>query len=188
MDTVAIPQTLHLRPIQLTAVPVKLKVTVAPDTSELPAVPPLKAATSGPRRTQASAGPATTAALSSSKRWVPPGGGDASTVNALALVAVPAGVVTRIGPVVAPAGTSARIEVAESTMKPALTVLKVSAVAPAELVPGAVTMGPAGPLVGVKFAVVGVVSGRLNLTVLSVLVDAVLVLPAASCATPAAIV
>src|SRR5258708_32639230 len=52
MDTVAIPQTLHLRPIQLTAVPVKLRVTVAPDTSELPAVPPLKAATSDPPRTQ----------------------------------------------------------------------------------------------------------------------------------------
>src|SRR5437879_11472220 len=68
MDTVAIPQTLHLRPIQLTAVPVKLKVTVAPDTSELPAVPPLKAATSGPRSTQAPAGLVLTAALSSSKR------------------------------------------------------------------------------------------------------------------------
>src|SRR3989442_797619 len=68
MDTVAIPQTLHLRPIQLTAVPVKLNVTVAPDTSELPAVPPLKAATSEPRRTQAPAGLATMAALSSSKR------------------------------------------------------------------------------------------------------------------------
>src|SRR2546422_965629 len=68
MDTVAIPQMLHLRPIQLTAVPVKLNVTVAPDTSELPAVPPLKAATSGPRRTQASAGLALIAGLSSSKR------------------------------------------------------------------------------------------------------------------------
>src|SRR3989442_15415052 len=104
MDTVAIPQTLHLRPIQLTAVPVKLKVTVAPDTSELPAVPPLNAATSGPRRTQAPAGLATTAALSSSKRWVPSGGGDASPVNALALVAGPPGGGTRIGPGGAPAG------------------------------------------------------------------------------------
>src|SRR3989442_713523 len=65
MDTVAIPQTLHLRPIQLTAVPVKLNVTVAPDTSELPAVPPLKAATSGPRRTQASVGLALMAGVSS---------------------------------------------------------------------------------------------------------------------------
>src|SRR5687768_7605125 len=43
MDTVAIPQMLHWRPIQLTAVPVKVYVTVAPATSELPAVPPLKA-------------------------------------------------------------------------------------------------------------------------------------------------
>ena len=48
------PQTLHRRPIQLTVVPVKVNVTVASVTSELPAVPPLKEATSGPRRTQAS--------------------------------------------------------------------------------------------------------------------------------------
>src|SRR5258708_27555465 len=66
MDTVAIPQALHWRRIQFTAVPVKLRVTVAPDTSELPAVPPLKAATSGPRRTQEPGG--LTAALFSSKR------------------------------------------------------------------------------------------------------------------------
>src|SRR5258708_38545578 len=66
MDTVAIPQALHWRRIQFTAVPVKLRVTVAPDTSELPAVPPLKAATSGPRRTQEPVG--LTAALFSSKR------------------------------------------------------------------------------------------------------------------------
>src|SRR5207247_4393398 len=103
---------------------------------------------------------------------------EASAVNALALVAVPPGVVTRIGPVVAPAGTSARIEVAESTMKPALTVLKVTAVAPVRLVPVIVTMVPAGPLAGVKLAMVG--AGVLNITLLSVLVEAVLVLPAAS--------
>src|SRR5258708_11341718 len=68
METVAIPQTLHLRPIQVTAVPVNVNVAVAPVTSELPAVPPLKAATSGPRRTQAPEGLAITAGLSSSKR------------------------------------------------------------------------------------------------------------------------
>src|SRR5258708_18137261 len=68
METVAIPQTLHLRPIQVTAVPVNVNMAVAPVTSELPAVPPLKAATSGPRRTQAPEGLAITAALSSSKR------------------------------------------------------------------------------------------------------------------------
>ncbi len=49
MDTVAIPQTLHLRPIQLTPVPEKLNVAVAPAISELPAVPLLKAAISAPR-------------------------------------------------------------------------------------------------------------------------------------------
>jgi hypothetical protein len=76
-------------------------------------------------------------------------------VNALVLVAVPPGVVTRIGPIVAPAGTSARIELAESTMKPALTVLKVTAVAPLRFVPLIVTMVPTGPLVGVKLVMVG---------------------------------
>src|SRR5258706_7753331 len=68
MDTVAIPQTLHLRPIQLTPVPVKLNVAVAPAISELPAAPLLKAAISAPRNTQAPAGPALTAGLSSSTR------------------------------------------------------------------------------------------------------------------------
>src|SRR5881227_2912755 len=43
------------------------------------------------------------------------------TVKLLALVAVPPGVVTLIVPVVAPAGTVARIEVAELTVKLALT-------------------------------------------------------------------
>src|SRR5437899_1074844 len=72
MDTVAIPQMLHLRPIQLTAVPVKVKVAVAPAMSELPAAPPLKVATSAPRRTHAPAGLALTAGLSSSMRVTAP--------------------------------------------------------------------------------------------------------------------
>ena len=109
----------------------------------------------------------------------------AVTTKPLALVAVPPGVVTRIRPVVAPAGTSARIEVAESTMKPALTALKVTAVTPTKPVPLIVTIVPTGPLAGVKPVMLG---AALNVTVLSVLVEAVLVLPAASCATPAAIV
>src|SRR6267143_1568864 len=46
-----------------------------------------------------------------------------TTVNALALVAVPAGVVTLSGPVVAPAGTVAWIAVLEVTVKLALTPL-----------------------------------------------------------------
>jgi len=110
----------------------------------------------------------------------------ADTVKLVLLVAVPPGVVTRIGPVVAPAGASARIEVAESTMKPALTVLKLTAVVPVKLVPVIVTAVPTGPLAGVKLAIVG--AGVLNVTLLSVLVEAVLVLPAASLAPPAAIV
>src|SRR5918996_505023 len=77
------------------------------------------------------------------------------TVKLVLLVAVPLGVVTRIAPVVAPAGTSARIEVAESTRKVALTVLKVTAVAPAKLVPVIVTTVPTGPLAGVKLVMVG---------------------------------
>ena len=82
------PQALHRRPIQLTAVPVKVKVTVAPVTSELPALPPLKAATSAPRRTQAPVGLALMAGLSSSKRVsVPPvGGAPAWKVTALSVL------------------------------------------------------------------------------------------------------
>src|SRR5439155_952675 len=72
MDTVAIPQMLHFRPIQLTAVPLKVKLAVAPAMSELPAAPPLKAATSAPRRTHAPAGLALTAGLSSSIRVTAP--------------------------------------------------------------------------------------------------------------------
>jgi len=96
--------------------------------------------------------------------WVPAGplagakpemDGGGTTVNALALVAVPAGVVTLIGPVVAPAGTVAWIAVAELTVKLALTPLKVTAVAPPRFVPLIETLVPTGPLAGVKLAIVG---------------------------------
>src|SRR5207245_1179370 len=50
--------------------------------------------------------------------------GGLTTVNELALVAVPPGVVTLSGPVVAPAGTVAWIAVAEVTVKVALTQLR----------------------------------------------------------------
>src|SRR5687768_6719090 len=91
MDTLAIPQTLHLRPIQLTAVPVKVSVAVAPVTLELPACPPLKAAISERRITHAPAGPALIAGLVSSKRVVPPGG-----VVSLATVTVTGADVVRL--------------------------------------------------------------------------------------------
>src|SRR5258707_757630 len=80
-----------------------------------------------------------------------------TTVNAVLLVAVPAGVVTLSGPVVAPTGTVAWIAVAEVTVKLALTPLKATAVAPVKLVPLIVTFVPTGPLLGVKPVIVGLV-------------------------------
>ena len=78
-------------------------------------------------------------------------------MNALALVAVPTGVVTLIGPVVAPVGTVAWIAVSEATVKlVALTPLKVTAVAPVKFVPLSVTLVmTGGPFVGVKLVIVG---------------------------------
>src|SRR5437660_5902393 len=81
--------------------------------------------------------------------------GGLTTVNELALVAVPPGVVTLSGPVVAPAGTVARIAVSEVTVKVALTPLNDTDVAPVKFVPLIVTLVPTGPLVGVKLAIVG---------------------------------
>ena len=48
MDTRAMPQTLHLTPIQLTAVPVKLNIAVDAITLEATMVPPLKLPVSAP--------------------------------------------------------------------------------------------------------------------------------------------
>src|SRR5438094_7517787 len=81
--------------------------------------------------------------------------GGLTTVNELALVAVPPGVVTLSGPVVAPAGTVAWIAVAEVTVKVALTPLNVTEVAPLSFVPLIVTLVPTGPLVGEKLVIVG---------------------------------
>src|SRR5207244_12931165 len=77
------------------------------------------------------------------------------TVTALALVAVPPGLVTPISPVVVPAGTVVCMAVAEVTVKLALTVLNVTPVAPVKLVPLMVTLVPTGPLAGVKLVIVG---------------------------------
>jgi hypothetical protein len=81
--------------------------------------------------------------------------GDTETVKLPALLAVPAGVVTLIGPLVAPAGTVAAIVVAEPTVKVALVLLNSTAVAPVKLVPLMVTLVPTGPLVGAKLVTVG---------------------------------
>src|SRR5439155_20198203 len=73
-----------------------------------------------------------------------------------ALVAVPPGVVTWIGPLVAPLGTVAVIWVLVFTVKLAAALLKkVTEVAPVKLVPLIVTWVPTGPLVGVKELIVG---------------------------------
>src|SRR5438552_14764927 len=77
------------------------------------------------------------------------------TVNEVALVAVPPGVVTARGPVVAAAGSVPWIAVAEVTVKLALTPLKVTAVAPVKFVPLIVTLVmTGGPFVGVKLVIV----------------------------------
>jgi hypothetical protein len=81
--------------------------------------------------------------------------GGFTTVNAPLLVAVPAGVVTLIGPVVARAGTVAWIAVSEVTAKLAPRPLNATAVAPVKLVPLMVTLVPTGPLVGAKIVIVG---------------------------------
>jgi hypothetical protein len=80
------------------------------------------------------------------------------TVNALPLVAVPPGVVTVNGPVVASAGTVARIVVAEVTVNVATLPANRTAVAPLKFVPLMVTLVPAGPLAGVKLVIVGALS------------------------------
>src|SRR5438445_1956664 len=90
----------------------------------------------------------------------------AVTVKLLALVAVPPGVVTLIGPVVAPLGTVAVIEVAELTVKAALTAFKVTAVAPLKLVPLMLTLVPTGPLAGVKLLIVGALAITMKLLLL----------------------
>jgi hypothetical protein len=82
--------------------------------------------------------------------------GDATIVKELALVAVPAGVVTTIGPVVALAGTVAVICDADLTLNEALTPLKVTFVVPERFVPLMVTDVPVLPLAGVKLEIVGV--------------------------------
>ena len=81
--------------------------------------------------------------------------GAGMTVKLDTLVAVPPGVVTLTGPVVAPTGTVTVIRVPESTVNEAETPLNFTAVAPVKAVPAMVTTVPTGPLVGVKDEIVG---------------------------------
>src|SRR5207248_2848168 len=78
-----------------------------------------------------------------------------ATAKLVALVAVPPGVVTLSGPVVALDGTVALIVVAEVTVKAAPLPLKFTAVAPVNVVPVIVTLAPTGPKAGVKLVIVG---------------------------------
>jgi hypothetical protein len=68
---------------------------------------------------------------------------------------VPPGVVTAIGPLVAPEGTVAVICVSELTVYDAAVPLKVTDVAPVRALPVIVTDVPAGPLVGEKELIEG---------------------------------
>ena len=96
------------------------------------------------------------------------GGAAAVTVKFVLLVAVPPGVVTAMGPVVAAAGTAAVI-----CVPPALTVyagwltpLNLTLVAPVRFVPLMVTLVPTGPDVGAKLVMVG--AGAVSYTHLDV--------------------
>jgi hypothetical protein len=78
------------------------------------------------------------------------------SVKAVALVAVPPGVVTVIRPELAPAGTTNDKAVSLATVKSRIdTPFSVSAVAPLKLVPTTVTVIPTAPLAGVKLVIVG---------------------------------
>src|SRR5207248_208280 len=78
------------------------------------------------------------------------------TVKFVLLVPVPRGVVTVIGPVVAPAGTVAASWVGETTVNALAAVpLKETCVAPLNPMPVIVTTVPTGPLPGEKLVIVG---------------------------------
>jgi hypothetical protein len=83
--------------------------------------------------------------------------GAAATVKLVALFAVgTTGVVTWIGPVVAPVGTVAVIDVPDVTVgETAAVALNRTCVAPQKFVPVMTTLVPTGPLVGVNDVIVG---------------------------------
>src|SRR5437016_9382182 len=64
-----------------------------------------------------------------------------------------------MGPVVAPAGTVAVIEVPETTVKVAVVPLKATAIAPVKPLPVTVTTVPARPLTGLKPVIAGAGAG-----------------------------
>ena len=84
--------------------------------------------------------------------------GGGTTVKFVLLVAVPPGVVTVIGPVVAPGGTVAVICDRFLTLYVAVVPLNVTAVAPVKFALEIVTVVPTPPLMGEKPMMVGAVS------------------------------
>jgi len=77
------------------------------------------------------------------------------TVNEPDDVAVPPGVTTEIGPVVAPLGTAVEIWLASAIENVAPVLLNFTIVAPVKFVPVSVTLVPTGPLVGETVVIVG---------------------------------
>ena len=77
------------------------------------------------------------------------------TTNALLLVPVPPGVVTRMGPVGAVGGTTVVSTVFDRTVNVAGTPPNVTWLAPRKLVPSTVTKVPAGPSTGVNPVMLG---------------------------------
>ena len=71
------------------------------------------------------------------------------------LMALPPGVVTEIGPLLAPFGTVAVIVCESTTVKTAVLPPNITLVAPVKFVPVIVTCVPTGPLGGVKLVIVG---------------------------------
>src|SRR5262245_55321573 len=78
-----------------------------------------------------------------------------TTMKSYALLAVPFGVVTEIGPYLAPAGTVAWISVSESTVKTAGAPLNATEVAPVKFQPRISTVVPMCPLTGVNESTCG---------------------------------
>ncbi|GAC1639289.1 MAG: hypothetical protein NVS9B14_20370 [Candidatus Acidiferrum sp.] len=87
------------------------------------------------------------------------------TVNEPELVAVPPGVVTEIGPVVAPLGTDVEIWLASVTVNVAAVPLNFTLVAPVKFVPVRVTLVPTGPLVGETAVIVGTAAVTVKLPI-----------------------
>jgi len=88
-------------------------------------------------------------------------------VKLLVLVAVPPGVVTEMGPVVAPVGTVKVIwEIAFTVKLLAMVPLNLTAETPVKLVPVRITAVPTAPLLGLKLVIVGATTVTVKLVLL----------------------